>query len=67
MSFYSDDPIKDFERRDEEQTKWLEQRPVCSECGQHIQADFYYEINGEAICPECLETYYRKEVEDYIE
>ena len=67
MFWMTDDPARDAERLAEAQDRQLEQRPVCSECGHHIQADHYYDINGEVVCPECLENYYRKEVEDYIE
>lgn len=44
----------------------LEARPKCSECEEHIQDDYCYEINGEVICEHCLNAYYRKSVEDII-
>jgi non-homologous end joining protein Ku len=37
--YYTDDPIADFDRYDKEQQERLEQRPVCSVCGEHIQDD----------------------------
>lgn len=43
----------------------LERCPVCADCGEYIQ-DHYYEISGEAVCPDCLESNYRKEVADYV-
>lgn len=38
------DPIADFMRRDAEQQKWLDKRPVCEHCGEPIQEEqaFYY-------------------------
>ena len=63
----SDDPVADFDRWDAEQESWLARRPVCADCGEHIQADHYFDINGEAICPDCMEGNYRKEIGDYIE
>ena len=65
--FYSDDPVRDAERHYAEQDRQLEKRPVCSECGEPVQHDFFFLINDEVICPDCLVSNYRKEVEDYIE
>lgn len=64
---YTDNPIADFDRWDAEQTKQLERLPVCCECDHHIQDENCYEINGELICPECLENNHKKRVDDYVE
>ena len=48
---------------DAEQDRWLQERPVCCWCDEHIQDDHYYMINDEVCCPECLESYFRKEVD----
>lgn len=55
--WYSDDPVADFERYDEDQNKWLERRPVCADCGEHIQDERAYYINGEWICRDCMSAY----------
>ena len=44
-----------------------EKLPRCSECDNPIQDDYYYEINGENVCEECLNDNHRKRVEDYVE
>ena len=68
MSVYrTDDPHKDFDRWDAEQTAKLEKLPKCSHCDEHIQDDYLYEINDELICEECINQNFRKNVEDYIE
>ena len=41
--------------------------PVCTCCGKVIQDDYYYEIDDEILCEECLITNYRKSVDDYFE
>lgn len=64
--YRSDDPVADFERYDAEQQRRLSELPVCSECGEPVQDDFYYEINDEIICQECLDRDFRKRTEDYI-
>lgn len=63
----SDDPIRDFNMKCAEEDAWLKQRPVCCYCEEHIQHDHFFLINDEAICPDCLESHFRKEVGDYIE
>ena len=65
--FYTDDPIADFHRYDAEKQAELDKRPTCHECGEKIQEDFCYEINGECICERCLNKNHRKHTEDFIE
>ena len=69
MSF-TDDPIRDFEKHDAEQERWLQSRPVCSECGEHIQDEDLFDIDGDLVCEECLSDYmkkhYQQKTEKYI-
>lgn len=55
-----------WEAHEAEQERRLAERPVCADCGEPIQDDHFYLINGEAICPRCLEDGYRKETENFI-
>ena len=48
--------------RDMEQR--LAKRPVCHYCGQPIQDEFFYEIDCEKVCEECLNLHFRRMVED---
>lgn len=66
MSFYSDDPIADFEKHDTEQQKALEQLPKCCECGEPIQEDLCFEYNDEPICDECMYANHRKNIEYFM-
>ena len=59
--YFSDEPLEDFERHEREQAKLLAQLPECTYCGEAIQGDYYYEINDEVICEECLNSFFRKE------
>lgn len=43
-----------FQVHDSEQEELLEQRPVCICCGEHIQDEFYYDIDGDTYCDRCL-------------
>lgn len=67
MAFRTDDPIADFLRHDAEQQRKLDRLPKCADCGEPVQDDHFYLINDEVICPNCLESNYRKEIEDYVE
>jgi formylmethanofuran dehydrogenase subunit E len=64
---WTDDPIADFARHDAEQQEELEKLPVCSECGEPIQSEYCYEIDGEYICEECLECNHKKTVDSIID
>lgn len=56
-----------FCRHEAEQEAALRKLPVCSECGDPIQADELFEINDELICPQCMVDNHRKWTEDYCE
>lgn len=42
------------DKREREGDEWLKSRPVCDICGEHIQEEKYYCIDGTKICLECL-------------
>ena len=65
--YLTDDPIADFLRHDREQQRKLDRRPKCANCDEPIQGGHFYMINDEPICPDCLESDYRKEISEYIE
>lgn len=67
MFYRTDDPLADFNRWDAEQQAVLNKLPKCAECDEPIQDDCYYEINGECVCPECLDNNHKHWVEDYME
>lgn len=54
-------------RYEEERDRELRKLPVCSECDEYIQDEYCYEINGELICPDCIERNHRKFTKDYTE
>lgn len=53
--YYTDDPVKDFERWDREQERALERLPVCECCGEHIQQEDAVRIGGDWYCDECID------------
>lgn len=63
---WTDDPVADYDRYDEEQAKKLDRLPKCDCCTNPIQDEHFYVIHGEYICESCMEEHYRRETSDYI-
>lgn len=63
----SDDPIADFNRYDAERARLIEQLPKCAWCDEPIQDEYFYLINDDPVCQDCLDTHFKKAVEDYVE
>lgn len=52
-------------RYDDEKEQRLAERPICAECGEHIQDETAFYINDEWVCENCMDTY-RRTVKDYV-
>lgn len=50
---------------DIEQERRLARRPVCSHCGEHIQEEELFDIDGKLYHEECAIELFRKWAEDY--
>ena len=57
------DNYSQWEAHEREQEAWLAKRLMCDYCEQNIQDDHYFDINGEVVCPDCMESCFRKEIE----
>lgn len=64
---YTDDPVADATDYFDEQERKLEKLPLCDYCGERIDDDYYFDIDGEFYHEKCLCEQYRKSTEDYIE
>lgn len=52
----SDRAVKDWERRDREQSRALSRYPRCCYCGHHIQTDLIYKIDeNKYACEDCIQ------------
>lgn len=49
-----------FRRHDDEAEAILDGLPVCCCCGNHIQDDHYYDVDGEIYCGDCMEDTFRR-------
>lgn len=52
---FTDDPVRDYDAYCEENDKWLERRPICSICEEHIGDDTAFRVDGEWICEDCMD------------
>lgn len=64
---WTDDPVRDAMNYDMERQKELDSLPKCDICGQPIQGEDLYDLDGTLVCEECLNSEYRKSVDDYIQ
>lgn len=62
----TDDPLNDFLRYQAMKDKALERIPKCDDCGETIQDEFLYDIDGEVLCKDCVNYRYRKYTDDYL-
>ena len=62
-----EDNYSQWEHHERRQQQWLEKRPVCCYCDQHIQDEELFDIEGELYCKQCLVNNFQKNTEDYIE
>ena len=58
------DNYSQWEFHEAEHERWLKSRPVCDHCGDPIQKHHLYRINDSAICPDCMELYFREEIDE---
>ena len=59
----SANPIYDYMAYDAQNYKWAKKRPVCCQCGEHIQDEYGYDLNGDWYCEDCINSY-RKWIDD---
>lgn len=51
-----------WETHDAEMERRRDNRPKCDCCGEPIQDDYQYKIDGEVLCLDCVNYTYREEV-----
>lgn len=51
---WTDDPVRDAHRYQDECDAWESKLPRCSECGKRIQDEELYYIDGKIYCENCI-------------
>lgn len=54
---WTDDPVRDAASYDDYCESWVSRRPVCAKCGNHIQDEYGYEIDGDLLCEDCKDDW----------
>ena len=63
---YTDNPVRDAERYQEDLEEDRRLHKTCDHCGIIFHpGDQYYLINNEELCPECVKDEYGKVVDEY--
>ena len=50
----TDDPLRDFNRWEDEQYLWELSRPVCFDCGNPITGEYKWVFHGQDYCEDCV-------------
>ena len=66
-TYRTDDPVADAERYFAAQESELRKRPECEVCGNPIQSETCFHIDGVFYCHHCMEAHFEVPTEDYIE
>lgn len=67
--FYSDDPVRDFDRYDMAMAQREARLPQCENRGcrhPRIQDEMFFDIEGEILCENCMRDRYGRSTEDFI-
>lgn len=62
---YVPDNYDAFERHEADQEAQLERCPKCAYCGEPIQEDYLFDIDGELYHEDCAKELFRKDTENY--
>ena len=63
----TDDPLRDFDAWDREREAELSRLPKCEKCNNPIQDDYYYDIEGDILCGDCVDDLYKLPVDIYYD
>ena len=65
MKMYVPDNYDAYSYHEAQQEAMLAKCPVCDSCGESIQDDYLYDVNGDVFCESCMNDLFRKSTEDY--
>lgn len=60
------DALDLYDRHERDRERQLEERPMCSNCQEHIQDERAFYNDGEWICLDCLKRDFIRDVEDFV-
>ena len=64
---YCPDNYDAWKKHDQQETDWLNSRPRCEHCGEAIQDEDLFDLEGTLYHIDCAMEEFKKKTEDYIE
>lgn len=61
---YTDDPAADYNAYCADQERRMQKLPRCIMCDERITDDRCWDFGDGAVCDDCAEQHYRKDVDD---
>lgn len=55
-----------WEAKTRREERWRSRRPRCGCCGEPIEDERAYRIDGRLICRDCLEANYGEDIHEYF-
>lgn len=63
---YCPDNLDMFNAYSDRQEDMLSKMPQCCDCGEYIQEEHLFNVNGDLYCFDCMKANFERETEDYI-
>ena len=63
---YCPDNYDAFCEHETQQENMLSRMPQCCECGEHIQEEHLFDVNGDLFCFDCMKANFERETEEYM-
>jgi formylmethanofuran dehydrogenase subunit E len=63
---YCPDNYDAFCEHEASQESLLEKLPKCADCGEPIQEEHLFDINGDLFCYECAKSNFKRDTENYM-
>ena len=67
MPFRTDSPERDFDRWDMAREQRRAGLPICERCGEHIQDENLWDIDGTLYCPGCAKIEFERDTDNYTD
>ena len=65
--YRTDNPLADWDNYCKEQEEEIERLPKCSECGEPITDDTCFNMHGDLICENCMDSNYRVYTYEFVQ
>lgn len=53
--------------REDAEARYMKALPTCDCCGEKIEDEYLFDIDGNLYCPDCADNLFRKSTEKYMD